>query len=208
MAITNFFSQLAALEFTGSLNMTLKKDGDSLTVSLLLQNPACGDSAKNHIPPLILKGTAKELGEGFFPAITQPVEATSQLLTNMEQFLKGQEAARKNAAMEKKKTEGAATAKADTTDPKEKKYAAAMAQVDALEAEGKYRDAWVKVPQPSDYPERAEQLRRRRESLSRQFEPDLFGVAQPKTNETEPKTENHATDQTDAEGIFDERENR
>jgi len=207
MAITNFFSQLAALEFTGRLHMTLKKDGDSLTVSLLLQNIVCGDSAKNHIPPLILKGTAKELGEGFFPAITQPVETTSQLLTNMEQFLKGQEAARKNAAMEKKKPEGAAAPKADTADPKEKKYAAAMAQVDALEAEGKYRDAWVKVPQPSDYPERAEQLRKRRESLSRQFEPDLFGATQPKINETEPKTENYATDQTDAEGIPYEGEN-
>lgn len=204
--MTNFFSQIAAIDFSGHLNLTLKKDGDSLTVSVLLQNEACGDSAKKHIPPLLLKGSPKELGEGFFPAIAAPVAQTSALLVNMEQFLKGQEAAKKNSAMEKKKTEKAESPKAEATDPKEKKYRAVMAQVNALEAEGKFREAWVKVPQPTEYPDKAETLRNRRAALSAKFSPDLFGAEQPTTENIEPNTEEDAVDQTDAEDIPDEGE--
>lgn len=198
MAITNFFSQVAALDFEGCLNLTLKKDGEQLTVSLLLQNAACGDSAKQHIPPLLLKGTPKELGEGFFPAITEPVQATSQLLVNMAQFLKGQEEAKRQSAIEKKKAEK--ETKPATQDPKEKKYLEAMGQVDKLEQDGKFREAWSKVPQPSDYPEHAEALRQRRMSLSKQFAPDLFGGAQP---ENTPNTEED-DNTTDAEAVPDE----
>lgn len=204
MAMTNFFSQVAALEFEGCLNLTLKKEGAQLTVSVLLQNDGCGDAAKKHIPPLILKGDAKELGEGFFPAIAAPVQQTSQLLLNMEQFLKGQEEAKKQSAMEKKKAEK--TEKADKgapQDPKEKKYLGAMAQADALEAEGKFREAWSKVPQPSDYPDRADVLRARRASLSKQFAPDLFVAATPETP-VEPNTEDYDDNAPDAEAVQDE----
>jgi PRTRC genetic system protein E len=207
MAITNFFSQVAALDFQGCLLLTLRRDGESLTVSVLLQNDACGDAAKNHIPPLILKGTPKELGEGFFPAIAAPVQATSQLLTNMEQFLKGQEEAKKQSAMEKKKTEKA-DKPATEIPPKEKKFLEAMKQVDALEAEGKYKEAWCKVPQPTEYPDKAEMLRGRRESLKAQFAPDLFGAAQPAEEQeeenTEPNIEDYADSEPNAEDIPDE----
>jgi len=209
MAVTNFFSQVAALDFKGCLNLTLHKDGESLTVSVLVQDDACGDTAKKRIPPLILKGTAQELGEGFFPAIAKPVQATSQLLANMEQFLKGQEEARKNSAMEKKKTEKA-DKPATEVSPKEKKFLEAMKQVEALEAEGKFKEAWCKVPQPSEYPDKAEQLRKRRESLKAQFAPDLFGAAQPEEiqeeENEEPNTENYADSDTDAEDFPDEGE--
>ncbi|MFP9097724.1 PRTRC system protein E [Flavobacterium sp. RHBU_24] len=212
MAITNFFSQVAALNFTGCLNLTLRKDGESLTVSVLLQNDACGDTAKNHIPPLILKGTAQELGEGFFPAVAEPVQETSQLLTNMAQYLKGQEEAKKNSAMEKKKTEK--VDKADKSDKpttpeeiKEMKYKGIMAEVDKLEAAGKYREAWIKVPQASEFPDKTEEMQKCRSSLSAKFSPDLFGAEQPATAVTnvEPKTEQDATDSIDAEGVPDER---
>jgi len=215
MPVTNFFAHIAAIPFEGCLNITVRKDGDTLTASVLLQNEGCGDAAKAHIPPLILKGSAKELCEGFFDAIAAPVAQASALLVNMEQFLKGQEAAKKNAAMEKKKNEKPATAgKADAAKPttpeeiREMKYNGIMAKVDALEAEGKFREAWVKVPQPSEFPEKAEEIRSRRASLSAKFSPDLFGAEQPATekNEVEPNTDDDATDDTDAEGIPDEGE--
>jgi len=209
MAITNFFSQVAALDFTGCLNLTVRKDSESLTVSVLLQNDACGDTAKTHIPPLILKGTPQELGEGFFPAIAEPVQVTSQLLTNMEQFLKGQEEAKKNSAMEKKKTEKADKPAIDIS-PKEKKFLEAMKQVDILEAEGKFKEAWCKVPQATEYPDKAEQLRKRRDSLKAQFAPDLFGAAQPVETQdeenTELNTEDYADSEPNAEDIPDEGE--
>lgn len=208
MAITNFFSQVAALDFQGCLNLTLRKDGEQLTVSVLLQNDACGDTAKAHIPPLILKGTTKELGEGFFPAIAEPVQATSQLLVNMEQYLKGQEEAKKQSAMEKKKTEKPDKPATDIS-PKEKKFLEAMKQVDALEAEGKFKEAWCKVPQATEYPDKAEQLRGRRDRLKTQFAPDLFGAAQPAENQeedVEPNTEDYADSEPNAEDIPDEGE--
>jgi PRTRC genetic system protein E len=209
MAITNFFSQVAALDFQGCLNLTLRRDGESLTVSVLVQDDACGDTAKSHIPPLILKGTAQELGEGFFPNIAAPVQATSQLLTNMEQFLKGQEEAKKNSAMEKKKTEKADKPALEVS-PKEKKFLEAMKQVDALEAEGKHKDAWCKVPQATEYPDKAEQLRKRRDSLKAQFAPDLFGAAQPaetqEEEDVEPNTDDYADSEPNAEDIPDEGE--
>lgn len=209
MAMTNFFSQVAALGFEGCLNLTLRRDGEQLTVSVLLQNDACGDAAKNHIPPLILKGTGKELEEGFFPAIAEPVQQTSQLLVNMEQYLKGQEDACRQSAMEKKKTEKA-DKPATEVSPKEKKFLEAMKQVDALEAEGKFKEAWCKVPQATEYPDKAEMLRTRRDSLKAQFAPDLFGAAQPAEEQaeenTEPNTEDYADSEPNAEDIPDEGE--
>ncbi|WP_205528284.1 prtrc system protein e [Flavobacterium psychrotrophum] len=213
MPVTNFFAHIAAIPFEGCLNITVKKDGEQLTTSVLLQNDGCGDAAKNHIPPLILRGSAKELCEGFLDAITTPVAETSKLLVNMEQFLKGQEAAKKNAAMEKKKTEK--VDKADKSDKpttpeeiKEMKYKGIMAEVDKLEAAGKFREAWLKVPKTSEFPDKSEELRNRRASLSAQFSPDLFDAGQPATDITnvEPKTEQDATDHTTAEGVPDERQ--
>ena len=212
MPVTNFFAHIAAIPFEGCLNITVRKDGEQLTTSVLLQNDGCGDAAKNHIPPLILRGSAKELCDGFFDAVSAPVAETSKLLVNMEAYLKGQEAAKKNAAMEKKKTEKA-DKPAKTETPKspeeiqEMKYNGIMAEVDTLEAAGKFKDAWVKVPQASDFPDKAEEMRKRRASLSAKFSPDLFGaqVATDVTN-VEPKTVQDATDNTDAEGIFDERQ--
>lgn len=213
MPVTNFFAHIAAIPFEGCLNITVRKDGEQLTTSVLLQNDGCGDAAKNHIPPLILRGSAKELCEGFFDAVSAPVAETSKLLVNMEAYLKGQEAAKKNAAMEKKKTEKAdKAAKTETpTSPeeiKEMKYRGIMAEVDKLEAAGKFKNAWVKVPQASEFPDKAEEMRKRRSSLSAKFSPDLFGAGQPATDVTnvEPKTVQDATDHTDAEGIFDERQ--
>jgi len=203
MATTNFFAHAAAIPFEGCLNMTIRKDGEQLTVSLLLQNEGCGDTAKAHIPPLILKGTAKELCEGFFAAITEPVAQASALLVNMEQFLKGQEAAKKHSAMEKKKTDKAEKTPAPA-DPKTAKYFEAMAKADALEAEGKFREAWMKVPRPDEFPEKADELRKRRASLSQKFSPDLFGAEQPTTEQREPNTDEDATDDRNAEGIPDE----
>lgn len=211
MPVTNFFAHIAAIPFEGCLNITVKKDGEQLTASVLLQNETCGDAAKNHIPPLILKGSAKELCEGFFDAITAPIAQTSALLVNMEQFLKGQETAKKNAAMQKKHTEKPAT-QAEAAKPsspeqiREMKYAGIIAKVDALENEGKFKEAWVKLPQPSEFPEKAEEIRSRRAALSAKFSPDLFAAEQPATvlNEVEPNTEEDATDYTDAKGIPDE----
>ena len=168
---TNFFQSIIALQVAGNWTINIAKETtERLIVSVLFFNDTIGDDARKKIPPILLKGTAQELDEGFFQVITQPVKETAQLFANMEQFLKEKEQAKINSQMEK---DNAAKTEKEKTD-KEKKYEDAMKKVDELEADGKYREAWMKVPQPELYPEYAESIRSRRMELSKQFAPDLF----------------------------------
>lgn len=168
---TNFFQSIIALQVAGNWTINIAKETtERLIVSVLFFNDTIGDDARKKIPPILLKGTAQELDEGFFQVINQPVKETAQLFANMEQFLKEKEQAKINSQMEK---DNATKAEKEKTD-KEKKYEDAMKKVDELEADGKYREAWMKVPQPELYPEHAESIRSRRMELSKQFAPDLF----------------------------------
>lgn len=176
MATTNFFNQIAQMEITGDLHLTITKGAESnFIVAVMLQNDTCGDKAKNSIPPLNLRGTAEELDDGFFDNIITPIQAVSGLMVDMEGFMKQLEEAKKNSAMEKDKADREKKAKEE----KEKKFAEAMAKADELEKEGKYREAWTKVPNPADYPEQAEAIRKRKKELSDKFSaPSLFGTEQ------------------------------
>lgn len=83
---TNFFEHISALEFHGALNLNLHKNTEGiLTVSVYLPN-ASADSAGNIIPPMIFKGNAAELNEGFFEAITAPVRQTAGLFANLDAY--------------------------------------------------------------------------------------------------------------------------
>lgn len=171
-----FFQQIANLNLTGNLQLTISKGAeDNFIVSVILQNEQCGDNAKNLIPPLNFRGTAEELDEGFFGQITAPVQSASALMVDMESFMKQLEEAKKQSVMEKEKAEREKKIK----DEKEKKFKEAMTKADELETEGKYREAWSKVPNPADYPQQAHALSKRRKELSDKFEaPSLFGAEQ------------------------------
>ncbi|WP_172915100.1 PRTRC system protein E [Capnocytophaga canis] len=165
---TNFFNQIAMMNVVGTLQMTLQQgQNGQYIVSVLLQNDQCSDPAKNGIPPLVLKGTAEELDGGFFQSIVRPLEETSSLLVNMENYIQAQEHAKRQSAMEKEKTEKA-----------QKKYDEAMKKVSELEAQGKYREAWTKLPPPNEFPDQAEKIRKKRSELSAHFTPTLFENAE------------------------------
>ena len=52
-----------------------------------------------------------------------------------------------------------------------------MAKADELEKEGKFREAWMKVPDMTEFPEKADEIRKRKTSLSDKFAtPSLFGT--------------------------------
>lgn len=173
METTNFFSSIAALNITGDLQVTIRKGAESnWIVSVMLNNEQCGDDARKLIPPLNLRGSAEELDNGFFERITTPIQTVSGLMVDMEGFMKQLEEVKKQSAMEKEKADRERKEK----EAKEKKYREAMQKVDELEKEGKHRDAWMKVPDPSEYPEQAEAIRKRKSSLSSKFAPDLFGA--------------------------------
>ncbi len=193
METTNFFSSIAALNITGDLQVTIRKGAESnWIVSVMLNNEQCGDDARKLIPPLNLRGSAEELDNGFFERITTPIQTASGLMVDMEGFMKQLEEVKKQSAVEKEKTDRERKEK----EAKEKKYREAMQKVDELEKEGKHRDAWMKVPDPSEYPEQAEAIRKRKSSLSSKFAPDLFGatatpltVEQPQSDEANVEEE-------------------
>lgn len=160
MERTNFFTQIAQMNIAGDLHITIKQGlENNFIVSVMLNNEHCGDKAKNLIVPCNLKATAEELDEDFFGTIISPLEMASGLMTNMEAFAKQLEEAQKNSAMEKEKA---------------KKYSSAMQKSEDLEKEGKFKEAWSALPKSSEYPEYAEQIRKKQNVYEAHFTGDLF----------------------------------
>lgn len=189
---TNFFNQIAQLDFTGVLQLNISKGAENnLIVSVLLNNEQCGDNAKNLIPPLTFNATPQEFDEGFFEQITTPVKKVSGLMVDMEKFLKQLEEAKKQSAIEKEKTEREKKEK----EAKDKKFKDGMAKADELEKEGKFREAWMKVPEIAEFPEKADEIRRRKTALSDKFSaPSLFGAMEEATPEPqEPQQSEEVT---------------
>lgn len=121
---TNFFENIKGLAFTGNLNLTIAKGtDDKITVSVLLANDL-PDRAARIIPPMLLKGDATELDEGFFSAISEPLAKTTQLFANMDAYNKSIEEAQqksreqkdKKAKADKLKNKSATTATESTDD--------------------------------------------------------------------------------------------
>ncbi len=111
---TNFFNHLTGLAFQGNLNLTIAKATDGkLTVSVLLANETA-DKAGHLIPPMILRGEAIELDEGFFNAITAPLQKTAQLFANMDAYQKSLDEAQQKSKAEQDKKNKANKAKTKT----------------------------------------------------------------------------------------------
>ena len=183
---TNFFNQIQQLDFTGVLQLNISKGIESnLIVTVLLNNEQCGDSAKNGIPPLTFNATPQEFDEGFFEQITKPIQKISGLMVDMEKFLKQLEEVKKQSAIEKEKAEKEKKEK----EAKDKKFKDAIVKADELEKEGKFREAWMKVPDITEFPEKADEIRKRKTSLSDKFAtPSLFGAEEEKTEPLQEET--------------------
>jgi PRTRC genetic system protein E len=195
---TNFFNQIQQLDFTGVLQLNISKGIESnLIVTVMLNNEQCGDNAKNGIPPLTFNATPQEFDEGFFEQITAPIKTVSGLMVDMEKFLKQLEEVKKHSAIEKEK----ADKQKKEQEAKDKKFKDAMAKADELEKEGKFREAWIKVPDINEFPEKADEIRKRKTSLSDKFgTPSLFGAmeeATPELPQAEEVTTDYPIDETD-----------
>ena len=195
---TNFFNQIQQLDFTGVLQLNISKGIESnLIVTVLLNNEQCGDSAKNLIPPLTFNATPQEFDEGFFEQMTTPIQKVSGLMVDMEKFQKQLDEAKAQSAIEKAKTEKEKKEK----EVKDKKFKDAMAKADELEKEGKFREAWIKVPDITEFPEKADEIRKRKIALSDKFAtPSLFGAmdeAKPEPPIEQEITADYPIDETD-----------
>ena len=193
---TNFFRQIAKMNLTGDLQFTLRPTTEnSFVLSILLNNEQCGDEARKMIPPLNLRGTAEELDNGFFENITMPLQTASELMVDMESFMKQLEEVKKQSAMEKEKSDKEKKEK----EAKEKKYKEAFQKAETLEKEGKYKDAWSALPKASEYPDFAEQIRKKQSEYERHFAPSLFGMAEEPKPEPTITEDDNSDDETEEE---------
>ncbi len=111
---TNFFEHITALEFQGAINLNLLKTATgALTVSVYLPN-ATKDTAGTVIPPMILKGNASELDEGFFEAIASPIKKTAGLFANMDAYQQSLEKAKELSKAEQDKKNKSGKGKKET----------------------------------------------------------------------------------------------
>ena len=177
---TNFFRQIAKMNLTGDLQITLRPTTEnSFVLSVLLKNEQCGDEARKTIPPLNLRGTAEDLDNGFFESITQPLQTASGLMVDMESFMKQLEETKRNSAMEKQKSDKEKKEK----EAKEKKFKDSLQKAEELEKEEKYKDAWSALPKASEFPDYAEIIRKKQDEYERHFAPSLFSENQPQSTE-------------------------
>lgn len=182
---TNFFSQIAALNQPGIWKITIQNDEQgNFTVSNLFTTTACGDAAIKSIAPMVLKGTAQELGEGFFDTISEPVIKTAGLMNNMEEYLKTLEQARLASKQEqdkknKEKADKAKAHKISDTKPavsaeekatKRKAYIEAIRKVVELEGKLLYKEAIAELPSVEDYPDKTAELTKRKQDLEKKAE--------------------------------------
>ncbi|MEO6849768.1 MAG: PRTRC system protein E, partial [Mucilaginibacter sp.] len=100
---TNFFENIANLNAPGIWKMSIQNDENGhFTVSALYSPNPSNDPATKTIAPLIFKGTASEMDEGYFEAILQPVQATAGLYSNIEAYNKNLDSAKKKLAQANK----------------------------------------------------------------------------------------------------------
>jgi len=183
---TNFFKNIAELNVPGNWKFTINADDKGLlTVSALFNAIKNDDNASKVVPPMLLRGTADELDEGFFDTIEKPVQEAAGLFHNMETYMKGLEEAKKQSKMEqdKKTQESKAKALAKTTEPKDgievstepkvnkeekrKIYDEAMKKISELNDTCKYEEALQILPSVEDYPEKKTELEKKKADLER-----------------------------------------
>jgi PRTRC genetic system protein E len=183
---TNFFQNIANLNVPGNWKLTLHTDeAGNFTVSALFTALQQADNALKAIPPMLLRGTATELDEGFFEAINEPVQQTADLYHNLNAYHKGLEDARLKSKMEldKKAKENKAKPKTATGEGKEddieisepklnkeekrRAYTQAMIGINELKAACKYGEALALLPAIVDYPEKEAELTKKAEELTR-----------------------------------------
>ncbi|WP_130855619.1 prtrc system protein e [Olivibacter jilunii] len=174
---TLFFKKLNDIGIKGKWTLHIDNTEDTMVLTVQYKAHPRGDKAARLIPPLTHRGTPGEVGSLFFEGLTRGISMQWNLECEMENFAKGLEEARKNSEMENRRKQEEQKEKSEkekTKTAQERRYDTIMAQVDELEKAGKHREAWTKCPDPKDFPEKVEEIRKRREALSAVFEPSLF----------------------------------
>lgn len=191
---TTFFSQVAMLNLTGNIRLTIQpQEEGQMIVSLLLSNKDVKDAAVAKIPPLVLKGSATELDAGFFEAVTQPVQRTNQLLCNLVAHEKAMEKAGKENRIQKDKENELRKDK----EAKQKKFDEQMKKVVELEKQKKIGQALGALPKLADFPAFAEEIQKKSNELKKQH--GSFSLFEAQVEEADSAQPNEPDENEDPE---------
>jgi PRTRC genetic system protein E len=206
---TNFFTQIADLNLTGNIRLNIQPQPDKrLLVSILLTSDELKGTAASNIPPLILDGTADEFDHEFFKSIAQPMQKNTGLLCNLLEHEKGIEKAQAESRQLKEKTQS--TTK--DSGGKRGKFDQQMAKVTALENQKKIGEAIGQLPDVKQYPEYAEEIKKKSQQLRSQHTTlSLFEQTPSDDNNSEEENNTEVPDeeeeQTEEENSDDDQEN-
>ncbi len=195
---TNFFEQVAGLTTNGILQINIQpQESGTLTVSVMLANANPKIATGKNIPPMLLKGSPQELDEAFFNQVGEPMKRTVKLFANLEAYQKeldkAQQAGKKDNNKDKsaKSTAGnnlfspQANEQVDDDDDepideqpddtallaeKQRLYDEAMQRVAQLNTDMKYKEAIAQLPDAEDYPDKAGEIKTKREQLQKRQE--------------------------------------
>ena len=111
-----FFKTVAEVLQDGQqLTLTIRKNGQTLAVSVLSDTRGVKDKAVENIVPLVLNGTPEEFEDEFAKTL-QPLTQATGLVTNIREFEESVETARKASEMAKKQKDEAAKQKKQYND--------------------------------------------------------------------------------------------
>ncbi len=180
---TNFFENIANLNVPGIWKIGIHTDENGrFVVSVLFTAHQSGDNATKSITPLLFKGTAKEIDEGFFEALENPIQETAGFYANTEAYLKSLEQARLASKMEQDKKAKNGKSKTDTTnkegievpkvdlEEKRKAYTEIVRQIVELDTKMMYEEALEILPDVTIYPDREAEITKRKADLERKRE--------------------------------------
>lgn len=89
MATASFFQNMVPFLEGTDLAINLKSKDGLITVSVLPRpNATATNKIKGSLAPLIITGSAEELDNGFFDAVSQPLADTAGLSVQLEEFKK------------------------------------------------------------------------------------------------------------------------
>lgn len=80
----NFFTEIAKHLAGFDLKVSLTKKGDEITVGIFPDHKNADVAGK--MGPLLIKGTADELDQGFFDKINPPLETATGLVANIDNY--------------------------------------------------------------------------------------------------------------------------
>jgi PRTRC genetic system protein E len=133
-----FFQKLSQMIAPLSgVNLTVYSQNGELTVSVFPKVTGLKDEAQNHLQPVVIRGIAEDIDADFFDIIYQPLQKATSMLIDMKRFeesLAVVEAEKKEAQMQKQKTDKAAQERRD-------KYEKLIARADEQETDGKHDNA-------------------------------------------------------------------